>query len=701
METDHNETLSIKMETDHNETLSIKMETDHNEKNIENKQDDTIVSETWKIKGFPSFYKTGHVKNIMLSLNLDIIDVYKKTPNLTAYVRFKSVAEKLRAKSIINGYTEKKIKRLHCIEHPNRKQYENDLAKAAKKAKRRNIKNDDSSQHPNRKQYSKPEPTSIHEVVTPLHNKPYEDQLLIKRQKICKDMGRFRRKMTNPRFMNQDFLTWLPSERGAKNLKNLCPILGIISSPITHGYRNKVSLSIGYNKNNNKLTIGFQLGRFEHGAASIESCQQCLHINSISKRIAKCTQIFVRDQFNKYKYNSFHKRDHTGIWRKLDVRLSSRTKQFIVILQIQNRLLTIEQYNILKNDFYKCIYNESMVVKKECEYILNGICILINNSVSTANNNECPMDILYGNNFHYELICGLKFRIHSTAFFQINTISAERLYETTAQWVIGLQKRDIVLFDICCGTGTIGLCVAKLCGKNIKKVIGLELIEDAVKDARFNAELNNFKNAMFIAGKAEETLQKVLDEEVGVNDYVVAILDPPRCGVHKDICQLLRMKKRIQKIIYVSCNSASCINDALRLCQTPSKKTVGMPFKPIKAIGVDLFPHTDHVEMIMHLERCSESDVDWSTLSIQGKESHRKYLYAEKQKDKLKMDNDVTDASEKQNMSVLGKRSREQTEEIECKEKEPPKKKLKSSNKSKDKEENDMEVDSDNHNRNV
>ena len=93
-------------------------------KNGEKEIEDNAVSETWKIKGFPEYYKTGHVSNIMTLLKLEIVDAFKKTPNNTAYVRFKSVEEKLRAKDIINGYTEKKIKRLHCIEHPNRPQYE-------------------------------------------------------------------------------------------------------------------------------------------------------------------------------------------------------------------------------------------------------------------------------------------------------------------------------------------------------------------------------------------------------------------------------------------------------------------------------------------------------------------------------------------------------------------------------------------------
>eukprot|EP01083_Nonionella_stella_P009372 27018_1 len=605
---------------------------------VQVKKEDTTVSATWKVKGFPEYFKTGHVKNVLSALGLDVIDVHKKSPNITAYVRFKSVAEKLRAQPIIDAHTEKKIKRLRCIEHPNRKQYENDLAKIKRKQMKRKQNPQESTAQTSKQRKPQIQPTSIHEVVTPFYQKPYEDQLHLKRQKICKDMGRFRRKLTNKKFMNQSFLTWVPPGRSGKVLQSLCPVLGIMSSPATTGYRNKVSFTIGYNKRSNQLTIGFQMGRFEHGAASIESCQECIHIDVISKRVATCCETFVREQYDKHKYDCFHKKHHHGVWRKLNVRTSSRSRQFIVTLEIQNSELDQNAYDTLKNEFKQCLCDEGQKLKDELNYDLQGVTVLINNTVSQVNYNQCTTEILYGHDYHYEYLCGLKFRVSVGSFFQINTESAERLYETAAQWAVNVEgKKNTVLFDICAGTGTIGLCVAKQCGDNIKKLIGLELIEDAVKDAVFNAQLNNFKcDVQFIAGKAEETLQKALDEEVSEEDYVVAIIDPPRCGVHKDICKLLRMKSRIQRIVYVSCNSASCIVDALKLCQTPSKKMIGTPFKPIKAIGVDLFPQTDHVEMIMLLERCTENDVDWSTLSLQASESHRKYLYAESQKSKIK-----------------------------------------------------------------
>ena len=238
-------------------------------------------SETWKIKGFPSYFKSGHVTHTMQVLELDVLDVFKKRPpSDSAYVRFKSVAAKLAAESIINAHTQKKIKRLHCIETPNRAQYDHECAKQLRKQRRRenakakdvdsgNMEKPDAKARRARRQ--RVEPTSIHEVVTPLWQTPYAAQLERKRKSMDKAMGRLRRSLTDKRKMNLSFLKWLPRDAsgavltGARQLKQLCPVIGIMASPATSAYRNKVSLTIGHNKRDERLVVGFQMGRFENG----------------------------------------------------------------------------------------------------------------------------------------------------------------------------------------------------------------------------------------------------------------------------------------------------------------------------------------------------------------------------------------------------------------------------------------------------
>ena len=384
-----------------------------------------------------------------------------------------------------------------------------------------------------------------------------------------------------------------------------------------------------------------------YSAISIESCQDCVHVNAVSKRMALCVQQFVSAQMAQHKLTCFSKHDHSGVWRKLQIRSSSRTRQFVVTLELQTQHLSPAQLATLKQDFVTCVCAEAQHIRGDCGFELKGVSFLANNSVSTRSENSCPIDVAFGAGFFTERMCGLLFRVSATAFFQVNTASAERLYAATAQWALKdiAKERRLVLLDVCCGTGTIGLCVARVAQGRVRKVVGLELCADAVKDAQLNARSNGFERgfARFVSGKAEETISRVLREEVAEGDFVVAIVDPPRCGLHKDICAALRQQQSIARVVYVSCNAASCVADALRFCKTCSKKCVGMPFRPVGVLAVDLFPHTEHVEMLMLMQRCREQDVDWTTLSHQASESQRKYLYQQSlDRKKAMVENDVS-----------------------------------------------------------
>ena len=238
---------------------------------------------------------------------------------------------------------------------------------------------------------------------------------------------------------------------------------------------------------------------------------------------------------------------------------------------------------------------------------------------NTANNK--PMVIC-------EHMCGLKFSLSHSAFFQVNTAAAELLYALAGEWASPNGKS--LLLDVCCGTGTIGLTLANSVGK----VVGLDIVEDAIRDAEKNSKLNDRTNCEWIAGKAEDTLDVVLkkygedvktvagntNEEEGSKDEheeerqqqqqkreflyddVVAIVDPPRCGLHKKVLNALRMETRLRKIVYVSCNPDSMAQNCVELCALRTKN-MGPPFRPRKAAAVDLFPHTAHCEAVLVLER--------------------------------------------------------------------------------------------------
>ncbi len=160
--------------------------------------------------------------------------------------------------------------------------------------------------------------------------------------------------------------------------------------------------------------------------------------------------------------------------------------------------------------------------------------------------------------------------------------------------------RTLVL-DVCCGTGTIGLTVAK----HVKRVVGLELVPQAVEDAKANAALNSVTNAEFVCGRAETTIKQVLASCADDMDMAVAIVDPPRSGLHNDVVAALRNSK-LNRIVYVSCNPATLADNVQRLAGPVSKRYSGRAFVPVAAQAVDMFPHTSHCELIMLLERRPE-----------------------------------------------------------------------------------------------
>ena len=226
----------------------------------------------------------------------------------------------------------------------------------------------------------------------------------------------------------------------------------------------------------------------------------------------------------------------------------------------------------------------------------------------------------------YEHMCGLKFSLSHSAFFQVNTAAAELLYALAGEWASPNGKS--LLLDVCCGTGTIGLTLASSVGK----VVGLDIVEDAIRNAEMNSKLNDRYNCEWVAGKAEDTLDVVLrkygkdvrtvfgntdeernkeveeeeeekkDKQEFLYEDVVAIVDPPRCGLHKRVLNALRKETRLRKIVYVSCNPESMAQNCVELCSLKPAH-LGPPFLPRKAMAVDLFPHTAHCEAVLVLER--------------------------------------------------------------------------------------------------
>jgi tRNA (uracil-5-)-methyltransferase len=190
------------------------------------------------------------------------------------------------------------------------------------------------------------------------------------------------------------------------------------------------------------------------------------------------------------------------------------------------------------------------------------------------------------------------------AFFQVNKLVFEKMLELINNFA-GIDA-STTLFDICCGTGAIGICLSKI----PKKVIGVELLVSAVDNAKENVSLNKDllteEKMEFHAGKAEETLPPIVRRVVDEGGKIIGIVDPPRGGLHGDVLKALRTCKGLDRLIYVSCNAVSQMRDLKWLCYESKSKRKGPCFKPVNAVGADLFPHTNHIESIVLLERSYE-----------------------------------------------------------------------------------------------
>lgn len=169
------------------------------------------------------------------------------------------------------------------------------------------------------------------------------------------------------------------------------------------------------------------------------------------------------------------------------------------------------------------------------------------------------------------------------------------LYSAVGEWA--QLDQDSTVLDVCCGTGTIGISLAK----RVKKVIGIEMCQEAVEDAKVNAKSNGLTNIEFHCGKAEDVFPNILNALVSPN--ITAIVDPPRAGLHSKVILAIRRAAHLKRLVYVACNAKAAMNNFIDLCRAPSKRVHGAPFRPVRAMAVDLFPQTIHVEMLLLLER--------------------------------------------------------------------------------------------------
>lgn len=219
-------------------------------------------------------------------------------------------------------------------------------------------------------------------------------------------------------------------------------------------------------------------------------------------------------------------------------------------------------------------------------------------TMTRCSHQQSPYQLLFGEPHIFEDLLGLKIRISPDAFFQVNTAGAEMLYRTIGE-LSGVNSESSLL-DICCGTGAIGLSLAR----RASQVHGIELVEQAVEDARWTAAFNGITNCEFHAGRAETILPQLLKSPK--DERLIAVANPARAGLHYRVVQAIRNCRAIRTLVFVSCKPhGESMRNFIELCCPPNsaKKLLGDPFVLREAVPVDLFPHTPHCELVLLFTR--------------------------------------------------------------------------------------------------
>lgn len=371
---------------------------------------------------------------------------------------------------------------------------------------------------------------------------------------------------------------------------------GIKGSPVQYEYRNKMEFSFGDSSKGGELELGLhKRGSFY----DILSVKDCRIVDADYRIILSESLAYFRGKDTPF----YHKLSHEGYLRHLLVRKAVKTGEILVdlVTTSQTPVDTMCTEVSLIDDWKEVMLTIERNGKLKGRFA--GILHTTNDSLSDTIMND-KTDILFGVDHFYEEILGLKFKISPFSFFQTNSLSAEVLYDTAREYVLsctgngmglntnfddcGLHNAKTsarrTIFDLYSGTGTI----AQLLAPVADKVVGVEIVEEAVIAARDNAKLNGLHNCEFIAGD----VLKVLDEIEDKPELIV--LDPPRDGVNPKALKKI-INYGVDNILYISCKPTSLARDLEML--------TACGYTPIRICAIDQFPATVHVETVVLLTR--------------------------------------------------------------------------------------------------
>lgn len=383
-------------------------------------------------------------------------------------------------------------------------------------------------------------------------NIPYDEQLRMKQKQVYDQLTRI----------------------GKVNLPEFNQILGSVK---TQGYRNKLEFGCS---NRRWLTqdeiasgsdftqmnaVGFHItGAYD----KILPIEKCWLMDDLQNKIRNA----IRDYAYEHDIVFYDIRKQCGLLRDIMVR-NSDTGEWMVLIQ----------FHYEKDE-------DEAIAKNLLQHIADGFpeitsLLYVNNQKGNDTFNDLNIEVFKGNDYIYETMDGLTFKVGAKSFYQTNTKQAYHLYSVVRDFA-NLTGNELV-YDLYTGTGTI----ANFVSRYAKRVIGIEYVPEAIEDAKINSEINNISNTLFFAGDMKDILTESFISENGTPDIIIT--DPPRAGMHPDVVQTI-IKTAPKRIVYVSCNPATQARDLSLLDNL---------YEVVAVQPVDMFPHTPHVENVVLLNR--------------------------------------------------------------------------------------------------
>ena len=363
----------------------------------------------------------------------------------------------------------------------------------------------------------------------------------------------------------------------ADAIKDNCQydFLPIKRSPRQYEYRNKMEFSFGDEYKDGPLALGMHKRGSFYDLVTVSDCKI---VDSDFRCILSATLDFFAERDVRY----YHRMNHEGYLRHLLVRKAVRTGEILLDLittshDIPGTPSEQEEKELLAG-WCDCLRS------LELQGSIRGILHTKNDSIADVVKDE-GTEVLFGEDYFYEELLGLRFRISPFSFFQTNSLGAEVLYQTARDFILDGDEHSLggkVVYDLYSGTGTIAQMMAPVC----KEVVGVEIVEEAVEAAKKNAQLNGLDNCSFLAGD----VLKVLDEIKVKPDYI--ILDPPRDGIHPKALEKI-IAYGVQNMVYISCKPTSLARDL--------EVFIARGYEVKRVQCVDMFPGTVHVETVVLL----------------------------------------------------------------------------------------------------